>query len=129
MTSFDDRYKPLLARRVPREDVVLGRAYLIHSRNGGVGVAVEEDGSLGYCLHREKFGDHYLFVEYDWDQGPPYGTAIPLRLIEAEPPTDDDELLGWLEKQTAEHLPEIEAAWEVILGFPLGRFSRWKDRK
>jgi len=40
--GFEDRYKPLLARRVPREDVVLGRAYVIHARNGGVGVAVEE---------------------------------------------------------------------------------------
>jgi len=37
--------------------------------------AVMEDGCLGYQLHREKFGRHYLFVEYDRDQGPPHGTA------------------------------------------------------
>ena len=127
--DFDAQYKPLLARRVPRKDVVIGRAYVIHARNGGVGVAVEEDGSLGYVLHREKWGDHFLFTEFDWDNGPPFGTAIPLKLVEAEPPTDDDELLAWLEKQTEEHRAEIDAAWEVILGFPPGRFASWKDRR
>jgi hypothetical protein len=127
--EIEDRYKPLLARRVSRESIALGRAYLIHARNGGVGVAVEDDGRLGYQLRREKWGDHYLFVEYDWAEGPPYGTAIPLKLIEAGPPTDEDALLGWLEKQTGEHRAEIDAAWEVILGFPPGRYSSWKDRK
>lgn len=127
--DFDARYKPLLARRIPREQIVLGRAYVIHARNGGVGVADEDDGSLGYCLHREKGGDHFLFTEFDWDNGPPFGTAIPLKLIEAEPPTDDDELLAWLEEQAEAHRAEIDAAWEVILGIPRGRFSSWKDRK
>ena len=34
----------LLARRVPHDEVILGRAYVIHARNGGVGVAVREEG-------------------------------------------------------------------------------------
>jgi len=112
--SFEDRYKPLLARRVPRQDVILGRAYVIHARNGGVGVAVEEDNRVGYRLHREKWGEHYLFVEWDWTDDPNFGTAIPLKLIEAEPP--EDGLLEWLSKQQDEHRAEIDAAWEVILG-------------
>jgi hypothetical protein len=110
-----------LARRIRREDIVVGRAYVIHARNGDVGVALEDDGRLGYCLHREKFGDHYLFTEWDWDEGPPFGTAIPLRLIEAEPPTGEDELLAWLPDQEDEHFAEIDAAWERVLGFPTGR--------
>jgi len=117
--SFEDRHASLLARRVPREGVVLGRAYVIKARNGGVGVAVKEDSVLGYRLHREKFGEHYLFTEYDWADDPSFGTAIPLSLVEAEPPTDDDELLAWLVKQEAEHRAEIDAAWEVIIGRPL----------
>jgi len=40
LVSFDARYKPLLTRRIPRADMVIGRAYVIHARNGGVGVAV-----------------------------------------------------------------------------------------
>lgn len=118
--GLDDRYKPLLARRVRREDIILGRAYLIHARNGGVGVAVEQDGVIGFRLHREKFGNHFLFVELDWDEDPQFGTAIPLELIDARPPSGDDELLAWLASQEDVHRTEIEAAWEVILGFSPG---------
>ena len=94
--GFEDRYQPLLARRIPRDDVSVGRAYAIHARNGGVGVAVMEDGCFGYQLHREKFGRHYLFVEYDGGQGPPYGTAIPLAAIAEEPAYDETARLAWL---------------------------------
>jgi hypothetical protein len=117
----EDRYKPLLARRIPREDVVLGRAYVIHARNGGVGVAVKDRNLLGYRLRREKWGNHYLFVEYDWEEDPNYGTAIPLSLIAAEPPADG--LLKWLKAREDEHRAEIDAAWEVA--FP-GITSRVK---
>ena len=116
LRSVDEPYRPLLERRVPREEVVLGRAYVIHARNGGVGVAVVEDGQLGYRLHREKFGKHFLFVEIDWDEGPPYGTAIPLEAIDTVPPTDDTELLAWLAEQQRIHRVQIEDAWATILG-------------
>jgi hypothetical protein len=69
----DDEYKPLLTRRVPRENIALGRAYVIHARHGGVGVAVEKGGLLGYRLHRVKWGHHYLSVEYDWADDPNFG--------------------------------------------------------
>lgn len=121
----DDPYRTLLARRVPREDIVVGRAYVIHARNGGVGVAVEDDGHIGYRLHREKWGEHYLFTEIDWADDPNFGTAIPLRLIEAEPPTGKKELLKWLTDQTNEHRAEIDAAWEVILP----GVTSWRPRR
>lgn len=124
----EDRYAPLLARRIPRGDVTIGRAYVIHARNGGVGVAVEEKGCIGYRLHREKFGHHYLFVEYDWDEGVPYGTAIPLAEIAAEPPHDESALLTWLSDQEHEHRTEIDATWEVLLGFAPSRLRRPTDR-
>ena len=73
-TDFEDRYKPLLARRVPVDEVVPGRAYVILARKGGVGVAVAgEGGRLGYQLHRVKFDHHFLFTEWDWSEGPPFG--------------------------------------------------------
>ncbi len=114
--AFEDRYQPLLARRVPMSEVELGRAYVIHARNGGVGVAVEDRGELGYRLHREKFGRHYLFVEIDWELGPPHGTAIPLGVIEDPPPDDDDELLAWLAEQEEVHRETTRAAWDIVLG-------------
>ena len=121
--TMDHRYALLLARRLPLDSIVLGRAYVIHARHGGVGVAVREDGRVGYCLHREKWGEHYLAVEYDWAEDPQFGTAIPLLALHAAPPEDKEQLLAWLAAREAEHKGEIEAAWRVILGgmFPEGK--------
>ena len=106
----------LIARRVPRAEVVLGRAYIIHARNGGIGVAVQDEGLLGYRLHREKMGRHFLFVEIDWEDHPNFGTAIPLRLLPDAPPIDDDGLLAWLAEREVEHRKEVMAAWREVLG-------------
>ena len=51
-----------------------GHVYKIMSRNLGHGVY---DGLGGFIGIREKFGDRYLFTEYHWDKGPPYGTVHP----------------------------------------------------
>jgi hypothetical protein len=115
-TDPDRRYRPLLDRRIPRDQVELGRAYVIHARNGGVGVAVEVNGQLAYRLHRVKFDRHNLFAESDWDQGPPFGTAIPLRLLDDLPPVEDGELLDWLAAREEECRDEVQEAWKVVLG-------------
>jgi hypothetical protein len=112
----DDSYRRLLSRRVSRNSIVLGRAYVIFARNGGVGVAVEEDGLVGYQLHRVKFGSHYLFVEYDWADDKTFGTVIPLAVIDETPPCDDIALLAWLRQQELAHQAMIADAWCVILG-------------
>ena len=75
----------------------------------------EEDGNLGYRLHRVKFGHHYLFVEIDWDDDPTYGTAIPLAAIAEVPPGDEVELLAWLTAQEERHRGQIDEAWRVVL--------------
>lgn len=106
----------LLGRQVPHDNVVIGRAYIIHARNGGVGVAVREDGLLGYRLYREKFGRHYLCVKYDWADDERFGTAIPLRLLADVPPNEDAALLAWLTDQENEHRDEISGAWREVIG-------------
>ena len=112
-----DLREPLLARRVPLSEVEVGRAYVIHARNGGVGVAVrDDDGLLGYELHRKKFDRHFLFTELDWATGESFGTAIPLRALDAEPPADREQLLAWLAEREAEYEDEIRAAWKVVIG-------------
>jgi len=50
--------------------------YRIRARNFDLGVY---DGNEGFIGIRTKFGSRYLFTEYHWDQGPPYGTVCPLR--------------------------------------------------
>lgn len=115
---FAERYVRLLARRIPLDAIVLGRAYVIHARNGGVGVAVRDqnDGWVGYCLHRVKWGEHFLFTEVDWAEDPRFGTAIPLVALDDVPPKKDKQLLAWLTAREADHRSEIDAAWKLILG-------------
>ncbi|MFH1467868.1 MAG: hypothetical protein ABIO70_26015 [Pseudomonadota bacterium] len=111
-----DTHAPLLARRVPLDEVEVGKVYVIHARNGGVGVAVkDENGRLGYRLHRVKFDRHYLWTEWDWDESD-HDTAIPLRLLDAQAPEEDDELLAWLADREVEVADEVQAAWDVVLG-------------
>lgn len=111
------RYASLLARRVPRSEIETGRAYVIHARNGGAGVAVDADGVRGYRLHRVKFGQHYLFVEYDYEDDDTFGTAIPLALIPDKPPDDEADLLQWLREKELANQGAIAAAWSTILGY------------
>ncbi len=49
--------------------------YKLSSRNLSLGVFNKP--SNGFIGIREKFGDLYLFTEYHWDNGPPFGTACP----------------------------------------------------
>lgn len=50
-----------------------GRVYRIRSRNLMVGVWRAE--TKGFIGIRRKFGSEYLFEEYHYDNGPPFGTA------------------------------------------------------
>jgi hypothetical protein len=120
----------LIARRVPREDIILGRAYVIHARNGGIGVARRsEDGMLSYTLHREKFGEHYLFDEYDWEDDDRFGTAIPLRLLPDLPP-EGERLLHWLAEREVENQAEIADAWNEVLGaLGIGRVHKQPEEQ
>ena len=116
LARLHERYASLLVRRVPRKQIEIGRAYVIHARNGGVGVAVENDGVLGYRLHRVKFGHHYLFVEYDYEDDRTFGTTIPLALISEAPPADEAALLPWLRQHEIVNQTSIAEAWSTVLG-------------
>jgi hypothetical protein len=63
-----------------------GFTYRIHSRNLTVGVYDSRDGS--FVGIREKFGNLYLFPEFHYDNGPPYGTVSPVSEIEKCPVED-----------------------------------------
>ncbi len=64
----DDREK----NKIPIADCITGRVYKIDCRNFSVGVY---DGNEGFIGIRTKFGNSYLFTEYHYDQGPPFGTV------------------------------------------------------
>ena len=51
--------------------------YKLNSRNLDYGVY--DDAQKGFIGIRTKFGSRYLFTEYHWDTGSPFGTAMPIK--------------------------------------------------
>src|SRR4051812_37827600 len=58
--------------KIPMSECIKGRVYKINCRNLPYGVY---DGSEGFIGIREKFGSFYLFTEYHYDHGAPFGTV------------------------------------------------------
>lgn len=65
-----------------------GYVYKILARNGCIGVFNSQDSS--FTLSRFKFSFNYLFEEYHWDTGEPYGTVKPIEEIEECPKDMND---------------------------------------
>jgi hypothetical protein len=71
---------------IPLTECKHGYLYRISSRNLAFGVFNEN--SQGFVGIREKFGNRYLFTEFHWDTGAPFGTVHPKELLEECPITD-----------------------------------------
>jgi len=88
------------------EDCVDGMLYLIDSRNLSIGVFNKaRNGFIGIRL---KWEDRFLFTEYHWDTGEPFGTVKPIKLLENCPIENLDErknpeLFQWLEEKEREY--------------------------
>jgi hypothetical protein len=86
------------------EDCIEGNLYKIHSRNLTHGIFTKfNNGFLGI---REKFGSTYLFTEYHWDTGAPFGTVSPLIDLGKSPFN--------LESRDIEHAPFVGKDKEVV---------------
>lgn len=85
---------------IPLDDCVDGMLYRLSSRNLTVGVFHKE--TKGFIGIREKFGDLYLFTEFHWDTGPPFGTVLPKEAIGPCPikllDENNKELFDWFQK-------------------------------
>jgi len=64
---------------IPINECVDRGAYEMRSRNLHIGVFSIKDG--GFIGIREKFRSLYLFTEYHYDNGPPFGTVRPTKKI------------------------------------------------
>jgi len=69
--------------QIPIAECVHGTVYRIKSRNLSIGVFNSEN--KGFIGIRNKFGCNYLFTEYHWDTGAPFGTACPFEALEPVP--------------------------------------------
>jgi len=68
---------------IPLERCIHGAVYEIRSRNLTVGVFVKD--RSGFIGIREKFGSKYLFMEYHYETGAPFGTVRPLKKLGLAP--------------------------------------------
>tara|TARA_R110000823_G_scaffold261418_3_gene382144 strand:- start:229 stop:432 length:204 start_codon:yes stop_codon:yes gene_type:complete len=62
---------------IKKEDLKVGLAYNLHSRNINPGIW---DGKEFHGV-RSKFGQTFMDTEYHWDDGAPHGTAKPTKLL------------------------------------------------
>lgn len=88
---------------------VEGNVYKIRARNGSFGIFVRGksdpkafvQGNNAFTLSRWKFGSNFLFDEFHWDMGEPFGTVKPLEDLGPAPTfKDDNEKLKYLNEIT-----------------------------
>lgn len=95
----------MLQNEIPMNDCNHGYLYKISARNSSIGIWNKY--RKVFIIPRFKFGSHYLFEEFHWDCGPPFGTAIALEELMECPfhiPDDyiedpDNEILNYLLKK------------------------------
>jgi len=82
------QYRALLnaSTWLPMDQLEPNRLYWVYARNAYQGIWSPQD--RGFCILREKFGSRYLFTEYHWDTGKPFGTVKPFGLVDGEGPFD-----------------------------------------
>ena len=88
--------------------------YLVKCRNFQLGVFNKDfDCFIGI---REKFGNEFLFPEYHWDTGEPFGTAQPYGPLEELP--SDIEIntsLGIKDENTGEFVVFVKnSGWKFV---------------
>lgn len=80
---------------IPIEKCRDGYVYAIYARNSSIGIYNTLNKS--FTVSRIKFGSNYLFDEYHWDTGAPFGTVKPYREMWQAPSfKNDDEKLKYL---------------------------------
>lgn len=93
--------------KIPIEECKHGYLYRIDARNFSFGVYDED--SKGFVGIRVKFSETYLFTEYHWDTGEPFGTATPKEELEKFPgevDEDSTELFDWLDQKREKYKSE-----------------------
>lgn len=81
---------------IPKNELIPGAIYRINARNFTIAIWT----GAAFRGAREKFGHVYLFDEFSWEDGPPFGTATALeRLGERVIPSpwESDTILALLE--------------------------------
>ena len=67
---------------IPKNDLIDGALYECKARNFSIGRWNKELDGFEYI--REKFGHRHESREFHWDNGPPFGTVKPYKLVEED---------------------------------------------
>lgn len=98
----------------------VGGLYLLDSRNLSIGIFRQSPESLltqsgfthDFVGIRQKFDQRFLFAEFHYGCGAPWGTAKPIRFLEdcqIKDLTENVLLFNWLEYAENKHLPKKAA--------------------
>ena len=103
---------------IPLNECFEGVLYVIKARNANIGIFNVI--SNCFIIRRIKFGEVFLFQEFHWDTGEPYGTVKPLKILEAVPQEfedmNDPKLLVYLEEAEKRYAKEIKEARDIFFG-------------
>lgn len=95
---------------IPVEKCKDGWLYLINARNSCLGIFNEKE--KGFIIRRIKFNAVFLFIEYHWDTGEPYGTAKALKELYQVPENirskPEPELLDYLKETKNKYQKDIQ---------------------
>ncbi|MDQ5977167.1 MAG: hypothetical protein QG602_139 [Verrucomicrobiota bacterium] len=75
------------SRYLPISDLSDGCLYLAHARNSHLGIW--DSATEGFVILREKIGRVFIFVEFHWDTGAPFGTVKPFIKLTGPVAKDD----------------------------------------
>ena len=110
MNQNESENSQISADYIPLMDCKHGFLYEIDSRNLNFGVFNEKNN--GFIGIRQKFSSRFLFTEYHWDTGEPYGTVKPKKELR-ELPSDIEINHGNENKKLFEFLEDIEFAYGI----------------
>jgi len=96
---------------IPLSSCENGRIYRLNSRNLEYGIF--NSNSNGFTGVRLKFSHVFLFEEFHWDTGAPYGTAKPIEAGDLHPELLDNKESLFLELLKLEHAVMKRRLWEL----------------
>jgi len=99
-------FGPDPSKYIPIKDCKPGYLYRVDCRNASFGIFKTEDSA--FEIARTKWPDFipFLFDEYHYDTGAPYGTALPIKELEKCPDDilkDDVRRLEWIQQKEKEY--------------------------
>jgi len=97
---------------IPMDQCKDGFLYVVDARNSKLGIYKEKNNA--FTISRYKFGSNFLFDEFHWDTGEPYGTVHPLKEIGVVPVMSDEEKLAYLNTKWVELKEEVSSYFPDI---------------